>query len=268
MTSRQDHEATRAFGSKVDFGRAASDYRTFRAGFPLAFFEALQARGWIAAGMRALDLGTGTGTVARGLAARGLSVTGIDPSAALLAEAAALDGAAGLSVAYRTGRAESLADPDASVDLVTVGQCWHWFERPRAAAEAARVLVPGGRLVVAHFDWLPRAGNVVEATEALILAVNPAWTLAGGNGLYPDWLRDLAEAGFGSIETFSFDVDVPFSHADWRGRIRASAGIRASLPPEAVERFDIELAAVLAERFPDEPLAVPHRVWAASGIKS
>ena len=63
-------------------------------------------------------------------------------------------------------------------------------------------------------------------------------------------------------------VDVPFSHADWRGRIRASAGIRASLPPEAVERFDIELAAVLAERFPDEPLAVPHRVWAASGIKS
>jgi SAM-dependent methyltransferase len=267
MTARQDHEATRVFGARVDFGRAASDYRAYRAGFPPAFFAALEARGWIAPGMHALDLGTGTGTVARGLAARGLSVTGIDPSEALLAEAAMLDAAAGVSVVYRAGRAEALAEPDASLDLVTAGQCWHWFERPRAAAEAARVLVPGGRLVIAHFDWLPLAGNVVEATEALILAVNPAWTLAGGSGLYPDWLRDLAEANFAGIETFSFDIELPFSHADWRGRIRASAGIRASLPPEAVERFDEGLAAMLAERFPAEPLTVPHRVWAASGVK-
>ena len=42
-----------------------------------------------------------------------------------------------------------------------------------AALEARRLLAPSGRLVIAHFDWLPLPGNVVEATEALIKAHNP-----------------------------------------------------------------------------------------------
>jgi hypothetical protein len=55
---------------------------------------------------------------------------------------------------------------------------------------------------------------------------------------------------------------LPYSHATWRGRIRASAGVAASLPTEAVESFDNEHAAMLAQRFPGETLLVPHRVWA------
>ena len=43
----------------MDFGRTAVDYAARRAGFPEAFFDALAGRGWIAPGMRALDLGTG-----------------------------------------------------------------------------------------------------------------------------------------------------------------------------------------------------------------
>ena len=69
-------------------------------------------------------------------------------------------------------------------------------------------------------------------------------------------------AGFEDVETFSYDADVPYSHEAWRGRIRASAGIAASLPPEEVARFDAEHAALLAERFPADPLVTPHRVFA------
>jgi hypothetical protein len=130
-----------------------------------------------------------------------------------------------------------------------------------------RLLVPGGRIVIAHFDWLPLAGNLVEATERLIFAHNPAWALAGGTGLYPAWLTDLAQAGFGRIETFSFDQEVAYGHDAWRGRIRASAGVAASLPSEAVHRFDAELRALLSRDFPGEPLLVPHRVWAAIGTR-
>jgi hypothetical protein len=92
--------------------------------------------------------------------------------------------------------------------------------------------------VIAHFDWLPGPGNVVEATECLIEAHNPDWKLAGGMGMYPWWLRDVEAAGFHQIETFSYDVDVEYAPEAWRGRIRASAGVGASLPPDGVEAFD------------------------------
>ncbi|HEX7126246.1 MAG TPA: class I SAM-dependent methyltransferase [Thermodesulfobacteriota bacterium] len=251
----------------VDFGRVAGGYARHRAGFPDAFFHRLLAAGHVTPGDRVLDLGTGTGTLARGLARRGCRVTGLDRSAALLAEARRLDGEAGdVRVRYVEGLAEDTGLPEAAFDAVTAGQCWHWFDRPRAAREARRVLRPAGRLVIAHFDSLPLPGSVMEATARLISGHNPGWRLGGTAGLHPEWLTDMATSGFEGIETFSFDVTVRYGHDAWRGRVRASAGVGASLPPDAVARFDAELAALLAAEFPDEPLDIPHRAWAAVGI--
>lgn len=249
----------------IDFGRAASDYARHRAGFPARFFARLRAEGWAVPGQRALDLGTGTGTVARGLAQLGLRVTGLDPSAELLAQAAELAARDGLTVEWVEGRAEATGLPAGGFELVTAGQCWHWFDRPRAAAEVARLLVPGGRLVIAHYDWLVLPGNLLEATEALIRAHNPAWEGADGTGFYPRWAADLTLAGFGEVESFSFDAPAVYSHEAWRGRIRASAGVAASLAPAQVAAFDRELAALLAARFPADPQTVPHRVFAIGG---
>jgi SAM-dependent methyltransferase len=253
--------------STVRFGRTAEDYRRHRAGFPDAFFERIAGFGVGVPGQRLLDLGTGTGTLARGFARRGAQVTGLDPSDDMLAQARALDAEAGVSVEYVTATAEATGLSDSTFDAVTAGQCWHWFDRPRAAAECFRVLEPGGTLVIAHFDWLPLPGNVVEASEALILEHNPDWIGAGGTGVYRRWLTDMAVAGLDGLESFSFDVAVPYSHEAWRGRIRASAGVGATLPDDKVAAFDEAHAAMLAARFPEDPLAVPHRVFAAIGRK-
>ncbi|RZI40888.1 SAM-dependent methyltransferase [Herbaspirillum sp. HC18] len=251
----------------IDFGKTAADYRRHRAGFPEDYFARLAPYGVGVRGQRVLDLGTGTGTVARGLARRGCVVTAIDPASPLMAQARELDAEAGVHVDYREGTAEQTGLPDQSFDVVTAGQCWHWFKRDLAAAEASRVLRAGGTCVISHFDWLPLAGNVVEATEALIMRHNPAWKMAGGKGVHPAWFSDLAQAGFLGIESFSFDVDVIYNHDAWRGRIRASAGVAASLEQEAVCRFDEALAELLAKQFPSEPLAIPHRVFAVLGRK-
>ena len=169
----------------IDFGKTAADYARHRAGFPERFFERLALQGIGRHGQAVVDIGTGTGTLARGLARRGCAVTGVDPSAAMLAEARELAAAEGLTIDFREGRAEALPLADGAFDVVTAGQCWHWFDRPRAAAEARRVLGPGGRVVIAHFDWIPQPGSVVEAAEALVQAHNPEWRFAGGIGTLP-----------------------------------------------------------------------------------
>ena len=250
----------------VDFGKTAEDYRTHRAGFPASFFERLASYGVGTPGQRIVDLGTGTGTLARGLARRGCEVVGIDPAAAMLAQARCLDREAQVTIEYRQARAEDTGLPTDSADVVTAGQCWHWFDRSAAAREAARILRAEGRMVIAHFDWIPLPGNVVRATEELIEQFNATWTFGNLAGIHPPWLRDLGEAGFGNIETFSYDVDVAYTPIAWRGRIRASAGVGASLPPSEVCRFDRALCKLLSERFPDPVFSIPHRVFAVIAV--
>ena len=243
----------------ADFGPTVADYGRHRAGFPEEMFERLAALGVGLPGQRLLDLGTGT--LARSFAHRGAVVTGIDPSAAVLREARSLASGEGLDVDFRPGTAEATGLTDRALESVSAGQCWHWFKRWRALAEAGRVLVPGGSLAICHFDGLALAGTVVAATEELILAHNPDWPGAGGSGFYPRWAAGAAEAGFIGIETFSFDVDQPYSHADGRGPLRASAGVGGSLDGDAVAAFDAELAARIGRRFAGQPMAVPHRCW-------
>lgn len=251
----------------VQFGKTAQDYAKFRRGFPDSFFDTLLGRDIVAAGAALLDIGTGTGTVARGFAARGCRAIGLDPAVELLEQGRALAAAEGVNVEFVEGSAERTGFEAGRFDVVTAGQCWHWFDGPAAAAECRRLLRPGGRVVIAHFDWLPLAGNLVSLTEQLILKYNPRWTMGGLTGIYPRWPRDLGEAGFIDIETFSYDEAVPYTPEAWRGRIRASAGVAASLDAAAVERFDHELAQALAARFPAEVLQIPHRIFVVHARK-
>jgi SAM-dependent methyltransferase len=257
------NETIRDYGKTIDFGKTASDYGRYRAGYPPELYRRLVAFGIGKPGQRVLDLATGTGFLSRELARKGALVTGLDLSMPLMLEGRRLDHETSAAMSYVRAKAEALPFRDACFDLVTAGQSWHWFDRAQAAAEACRVLELGGKLLIAHFDWVGLPGNVVEATEALIVQHNPAWKLGGGTpGIYPRWPRDAAIAGFCDIETFSFDVMAPYTHEAWRGRIRASAGIAAQLPPAQVEAFDRDLARMLANRFPDDPMRVHHRTFA------
>lgn len=243
------------------FGNAASDYATHRAGFPPELFDRLAALDVGGVGQRVVDLGTGTGTVARQLAERGATVTGVDPDARLMAEGAKLADRTGAIVTWHAATAEATGLPTASADVVTAGQCWHWFDRPAAIAEATRILVPGGRLAILYLDWIPLPGNAVEATERLIERHNPAWVMGGGYGMWPQWVPQVHAGGFSGIETFSFDLSIPYTPDGWRGRIRASAGI-AVLDAAAEAQFDAELAELLDREFPGDIVAMDHRVWA------
>jgi ubiquinone/menaquinone biosynthesis C-methylase UbiE len=150
---------------RIDFGRTATDYARYRQGFPDRFFDHLFATGFVRADNRVLDLGTGTGNVARGFATRGCAVTGLDKCAPLLDQAATLDREHGVQINYVLATAEHTGLASQIFDVITAGQCWHWFDRPKAAREARRLLVRRGSLILAHISRLPLGGGVVEATE-------------------------------------------------------------------------------------------------------
>lgn len=118
------------------FSGHASTYAAFRPTYPTTLYDWLS--GLVPAHRQAWDVGTGNGQVAMALAARFERVMATDPSAAQLAAAPAHE-----RVSYRETTYDS-ALPDASVDLVTVGQALHWFDLPAFFAEVRRVLAPGG----------------------------------------------------------------------------------------------------------------------------
>ncbi|SDS68597.1 class I SAM-dependent methyltransferase [Microterricola viridarii] len=122
------------------FRHGADGYDAHRPGYPEDCVDWL--RGGASTPLDVLDLGAGTGKLSAQLRERGDRVTAVDPSADMLRVAA--ERMPGLS--SLVGTAERIPLPEASVDLVTVAQAWHWVDEQQATREVLRVLRPGGRL--------------------------------------------------------------------------------------------------------------------------
>lgn len=254
--------------TSLDFGRHSDDYARYRPGFPTPFYRRLDGLVPLD-GARALDLATGPGTVALELAARGSSVVGIDISPGQVATARRVARERQLEdrARFQLASAENTGLQTASFDLVTAGQCWHWFDHDPALAEAHRVLGPGGVLVIAHYSYLAEHDPVARDTEDLILQFNPSWTMAGWTGIFPELIDDVIRGGFELVEQFCTQHAEEFTHARWRGRMRTCNGVGSGgLSPGEVERFDRALKKLLEERYP-EPVQVEHRVWCVVGRK-
>ena len=122
----------------ASFGDVASEYDRYRPG------PALAAVDWILPTRvgTAVDLGAGTGALARLLVDRADHVVAVEPDdrmRAVLAESVP-------GVEVLAGRGEAIPLPDASADAVVASTSWHWMEPVPALREVARVLVPGGTL--------------------------------------------------------------------------------------------------------------------------
>jgi ubiquinone/menaquinone biosynthesis C-methylase UbiE len=138
--------------SKPYFDQVARQWDTLRTAF---FSDAVREKAYAVAGVRAgmlaADIGAGSGFITEGLLQRGVRVVCVDQSEAMLAEMRRKFPAA--DVDLRLGEAERLPLADASVDAVFANMYLHHVERPaQAIAEMARLLKPGGRLVITDLD--------------------------------------------------------------------------------------------------------------------
>lgn len=135
------------------FERIAPQWDTLRAGyFPSAVRDVAIARAYLRPEMHVADVGCGTGFLAAGLAPLVERVYALDGSPAML-EVARRNLAHFTNVTYHLTDGGALPLPDASVDAVLANMYLHHCPDPAAAIrEMARLLRPGGRLVITDLD--------------------------------------------------------------------------------------------------------------------
>ncbi|MFF2075887.1 class I SAM-dependent methyltransferase [Kitasatospora sp. NPDC058162] len=127
------------------FNSAAVQYEASRPSYPPALFDAVEEfMGRSLVGVRAADIGAGTGIATRLLRERGAEVIAVEPGDAMAVEFHRV--LPDVPVVRGDGNALPLAD--SSRDLITYAQSWQWTDTSRSVPEALRVLCPGGALAI------------------------------------------------------------------------------------------------------------------------
>lgn len=218
-----------------DFGRIAGRYDRLRP--PDANWQEVAEAIWDEGdllGRRVLEVGCGTGALAAELARRGAKVWGLDTSAEMLTVARQR---VGRGVGLMQGEAEALPFRNGWFERAVLRCVVHLLDRARALPELARVLAPGGRLVVAtfvpeHFDriWVAR---VFPSLRAIDLARFP----------HPSTLTvELERAGFTSVRIRRISQSATLERADALAKLRERYISTLSLLPEDEYRAGLERA--------------------------
>jgi SAM-dependent methyltransferase len=171
--------------------------------------DALVARVGVTAGMRVLDVATGTGNAAVAAAAAGGQVTGLDLTPELFGAARARARAGGWDIDWMEGDAEHLPFADQSFERVlSVFGVMFAPDHRRAAAELARVLAPGGTIGLCSWTIEGAFGRMIR----LMMTRQPPASFAPPPGLWGNQVH-VTELFSGLDVTLSFErAHVVFEH--------------------------------------------------------
>jgi len=149
------------------FSDRADAYVRGRPSYPQAIVEQLQRVRALKRGQTVVDVGVGTGLSAEPFLRSGYTVIGVEPNEPMRM---AGDQQLRAFARYRSvaGTAEATTLPDDSVDLIIAGQAFHWFDVPRAAIEARRILRPGGWGALIWNDRQSTGSAFLAGYEALL----------------------------------------------------------------------------------------------------
>jgi SAM-dependent methyltransferase len=148
------------------FSVRAAAYERYRPSYPAEVLELARRECGLTATSRVADIGSGTGLLARLFLDAGCEVFGVEPNQEMRQSGERL-----LSGYPRfhsvDARAEATGLPDQSMDLVTAGQAFHWFDPERARAEFRRILKPHGWTMLVWNERRMESGFMQDYEKAI-----------------------------------------------------------------------------------------------------
>jgi SAM-dependent methyltransferase len=222
--------------AKQRFSNRVADYVRYRPGYPAALIDLLRDECGLRSDHVIADIGSGTGILAKLFLENGNRVFAVEPNDGMrLAGEEYLSGFTKFSSV--NGSAENTTLSDGCVDLVVTGQAFHWFEPVAARAEFARILRPGGLVVVIWNERLLDTSPFLRGYEALLRSFAKDYAqvsesyprLAQIQAFFP---HAIARKSFGNFQEFDFGA--------LAGRVRSSS----YMPQEGDANFAPMMAAL------------------------
>jgi SAM-dependent methyltransferase len=219
------------------FGSYAEAYDRHRLPFPNRLVDDL-----VALGPRGvLDAGCGTGLVARALAARGLSVAGVelDPRMAEIARR--------YGVHVEVARFEEWKEEGRRFDLVTFGDAWHWIDPQKGTAKVASILEPGGMLV-RFFKGYVLQPEMLAKLEPIYRSIAPGLNVYGKWPEGIEWVDPVASSpAFVMRPMKEYVSDEAFDPSQWTGYLSTASDHRRLAPEVLAKLLDAVGEALGAE---------------------
>ena len=205
------------------FSKRVENYLKYRPNYPPEIIPLLESECGLTAESVIADLGSGTGLLTELFLKHGNPVFGVEPNLEMRA--------AGERVLAKypkftslSGTAEATTLPDESVDMITAGQAFHWFDREKARPEFVRILKPGGWLMIAWNGYRVETSPLMAAYQDLVVRYGTD---------YSEVKREIVacdiEAFYapGSCKCARFEFQQTFDYDGLKGRL-----LSASYAPE------------------------------------
>lgn len=227
--------------SAVELGRVFADeevaslYR-YRAPYPPEVFTILEQL--IVEPRTVLDVGAGTGALARELAPRAARVDAVDPSAAMIAQGRALHGGTDERIRWITGRAED-APLDPPYGLITAGASLHWTQHDVVLPRLRDALAPGAFVALVDIEPVRERGALGDGILAIIRRYSPIKNRIETS----EMLRTLTDRGLFTLEGQKRTAPVPWEQSidDALRSLHSTSTLSRVTLGDRVEAFDAEV---------------------------
>ena len=233
------------------FSRTVEYYIKYRPGYPQAIVDLLRAECHLANGAVVADVGAGTGLLTELFLKNGYRVFGVEPNDEMRAAGQQLlQQYPGFTSVAGTAEATTLADR--SIDLITAGQAFDWFDRAKTRLEFERILKPGGWVVLC---WnIPRTDTPFLAAYDRVWQkyVSPRQGCSGTEQAKEDFRAFYAP---GAFQARIFDNLQTVDYDGLQGRVLSASVAPQAGTPERVALLN-ELAAIFQAHQRDGQVAI------------